>query len=95
VRLEVVGKLKKSTLSGLDPATFRLVPQCFNQLRYRVPSEIVFCINFADCEKIAESAQSVACTRHDAQPVAYFSVYIALHIAVTAYRCHAGRNATV
>jgi hypothetical protein len=37
VRLEGLGKLEKSTSSGLDPATFRLVAECLNQLRYRVP----------------------------------------------------------
>jgi hypothetical protein len=37
VRLEGLGKLKKSTSSGLDPATFRLVAYDLNQLRYRVP----------------------------------------------------------
>jgi hypothetical protein len=37
VRLEGLGQLKKSTSSGLEPATFRLVAQCLNQLRYPVP----------------------------------------------------------
>jgi hypothetical protein len=37
VRLDGLGKLKKSTSSGLDPATFRLVAECLDQLRYRVP----------------------------------------------------------
>jgi hypothetical protein len=38
VRLEGLGQLKNCNSSGLDPATFRLVAKCFNQLRYRVPS---------------------------------------------------------
>jgi hypothetical protein len=36
-RLEGLGQFKKSTSSVFDPATFRLVAQCLNQLRYRVP----------------------------------------------------------
>jgi hypothetical protein len=41
VRLEGVDQLKNAmTLSGNEPATFRLVAQCANQLRYRVPTII-------------------------------------------------------
>jgi hypothetical protein len=40
VRLEVLDQLKKSTSSGLDPDTFRLVAYCINQLLYRVPRAI-------------------------------------------------------
>jgi hypothetical protein len=35
VRLEVLGKLKNPPHPVLELATFRLVAQCFNQLRYR------------------------------------------------------------
>jgi hypothetical protein len=38
VRLEGLGQLKNQiTSSGIEFATFRLVAQCLNQLRYRVP----------------------------------------------------------
>jgi hypothetical protein len=39
LRLEGLGKLKKNSInsSGIEPATFRLVAYCLNQLRYHVP----------------------------------------------------------
>jgi hypothetical protein len=40
VWLEGLIKLKNPvTLLGIDPATFRLVAQCLNQLRYCMPPE--------------------------------------------------------
>jgi hypothetical protein len=46
VRLEGLGQLKKNpkTSSGLEPATYRLVAQPLNQLRYRVPP-ILYVLN--------------------------------------------------
>jgi hypothetical protein len=44
VRLEGLDKLKNQVTSGMEPATFRLVAQCLDQLRYRVP--LVFCYNY-------------------------------------------------
>jgi hypothetical protein len=43
VRLEGLGQLKNPMISGNEPATFRLVAQCFNQLRYRMSSEKLRC----------------------------------------------------
>jgi hypothetical protein len=37
VQLEGLGKLKKSTSLGLEPATFQLVAWCLNQLWYHMP----------------------------------------------------------
>jgi hypothetical protein len=43
VRLEGLGQLKNPvTSSGIKP--LRLVAQCLNQLRYRVPPFLVFCV---------------------------------------------------
>jgi hypothetical protein len=35
--LEGLGQLKNITSPGLEPATFRLIAKCLNQLRYSVP----------------------------------------------------------
>jgi hypothetical protein len=38
VRLEGLGKLENPVTSlRIEPATFRLVAECLNQLRYRLP----------------------------------------------------------
>jgi hypothetical protein len=43
VQLEGLGKLKKSTSSGLEPTTFQLVAQCLNKLNYRVLEKYYCC----------------------------------------------------
>jgi hypothetical protein len=50
VPLEGLGKLKKSTSLGLDPATFRLVAQSLNQLRHRVPNSLTYSERSRYCE---------------------------------------------
>jgi hypothetical protein len=52
VRLEELCKLKKSTSSGPEHATFRLVVCCLNQLRYRVPRHLETLINILISENI-------------------------------------------
>jgi hypothetical protein len=49
MRLEGIGLLKNAiTSSELEPATFRLVAQYLNQLRYRVPPDINLLTNKID-----------------------------------------------
>jgi hypothetical protein len=44
--LEGLDNLKKSTPSGLETATSRLVAYCFNQLHYRVPPVFVYLLEY-------------------------------------------------
>jgi hypothetical protein len=69
MRLEGLGKLKKSTSSGLDPATFRLAAYCLNQLRYCVPPcklvfEIVFSL-YTDFQKNQEANELNPCSQEE------------------------------
>jgi hypothetical protein len=45
VRLEGLDQLKNSVTSlGIEPATFRLVSQCLNQVRYRVEGKLFWLV---------------------------------------------------
>jgi hypothetical protein len=49
VRLEGLGQLKNPMTSlEIEPMTFRLVAQCLNQLRYRVPLVVLPAIDLVD-----------------------------------------------
>jgi hypothetical protein len=51
VRLEGLGQLENIIISsGLEPATFQLVGQCLNQLRYREPTSVYVCIFMGRCK---------------------------------------------
>jgi hypothetical protein len=74
MRLEGLGQLKNPmTLSGTEPATFRLVAWCLNQLCYRVPlwhtirteayDETLLCLSPSLLR--TETAQNIVCLRSD------------------------------
>jgi hypothetical protein len=55
VRLEGLGILKKGTSSGLDPAAFRLVAWCLNQLRVPSPFHYITFVIFGEEKKLGKS----------------------------------------
>jgi hypothetical protein len=67
VRLEILGQLKNPMTSlRLEPATFQLVAQCLNQLRYRVP--LCFkVLNFEINRSYILSIQHFRCDLHSAK----------------------------
>jgi hypothetical protein len=66
VRLEELGQLKNSMfLLGIEPATFRLVAYCLNQLRQRLPPGRIYCLKYFCIVKYAVVIHSVFKTYHD------------------------------
>jgi hypothetical protein len=57
MRLEGLGQLKNSTSSGLEPAAFRVVAYCLNQLLYRVPQMFYISNKFKKVQQLFQLSE--------------------------------------
>jgi hypothetical protein len=84
VRLEGLAKLKNPvTSSGIEPATFRLVAQCLNLLRYRVPSIITNPLeNHYEASSYVNKFRTLSASTIFPFPVPQFTYYPGEHVAL-------------
>jgi hypothetical protein len=59
VRLKGLDQLKNPMTSGFEPATFRLVAQCLNQLHYNITENRKWTINFYEILPYRISTKSI------------------------------------